>query len=192
MFAKDTTGGLGFAARSQIAVTVRAHERVDVTPVLRDATGAGSLSAGRVLMPVGQSWTELFFRLEGPRDERVRIEVHHPDQAEAVRTATLDAWFTVTGRVGLSAATSATATGSTDTVALTWADAIEHEGFRRIFVHVEKHGAITEPEVTQILGSPRAFRKFSLEFDGLLAKLPFRVRVEPGDGGKRYVKEGTK
>lgn len=189
MFAKETTGGLGFAARSKLAVTVRAHERADVTPVLRDATGAGSLSAGRVEMPVGPAWTELFFALEGPRDERVRVEVHHPDQSETVRTATLDAWFTVTGRVGPPAAT---ATTPTETVALTWADAIEHEGFRRIFLHLEKHGAITEPEVTQLLGSPRAFRRFSLEFDGLLAKLPFRVRVEPGDGGKRYVREGAK
>ena len=42
------------------------------------------------------------------------------------------------------------------------------------------------------VGSPRAFRRFSLEFDGYLKKLPFKVRVEPGAEGKRYVKEGEK
>lgn len=187
MFAKDTTGGLGFAATSRIPLALRAQDRSDVTPVLRDATGAGLLANGRLGVPVGQDWTELFFALQGARDERVRIEIHHPDQTESVRAAVLDAWFSVTAQQTQTADLPAL-----ETVALTWADAIEHEGFRRVFVHIEKHGAISEPEVTQILGSPRAFRKFSLEFDQLLGKLPFRVRVEPGDGGKRYVKEGDK
>lgn len=185
-------GSLGFVARSQIAVTIRPQERPDVTAVLRDATGPGSLSAGRVLMPVDSTWTELFFALDGPHDERVRVEVHHPDQAESVKPAALDSWFTVTGQIVLTVRAPILSSAPPEPALLTWSDGIEHEGFRRIFVHIEKHGAITEPEVTAILGSPRAFRKFSLEFDGLLAKLPFRVRVEPGDGGKRYVKEGSK
>jgi hypothetical protein len=61
-----------------------------------------------------------------------------------------------------------------------------------VFLHIEKHGMITEPDVTHLLGSPRAFRRFSLEFDLHLEKLPFRVRVESGAGGKSYVREGER
>jgi hypothetical protein len=31
-----------------------------------------------------------------------------------------------------------------------------------------------------------------VEFEGYLAKLPFRVSIESGEGGKRYVREGEK
>ena len=58
--------------------------------------------------------------------------------------------------------------------------------------HLEKHGVVTEPEVTDLLGSPRAFRRFSLEFDLHLPKLPFRVRIETAESGKRYVKEADR
>ena len=57
---------------------------------------------------------------------------------------------------------------------------------------IASEAIVTEPEVTNLLGSPRAFRRFSLEFDVHLAKLPFRVRIETGEGGKRYVREGDR
>ena len=72
------------------------------------------------------------------------------------------------------------------------ADTIADAGIRRVFLHVEKHGVITEPEVVAALGSPRLFRRFSLEFELHLAKLPFKVRIESGEGGKRYVREGDR
>jgi hypothetical protein len=49
---------------------------------------------------------------------------------------------------------------------------------------------ITDLEVTNFLGSQRAMRRFSLELEQHLPKLPFRVRIEAADGGKRYVREG--
>jgi len=75
---------------------------------------------------------------------------------------------------------------------LSWADGLADEGARRVFLHIDKHGAITEVEAVGFLGSQRAFRRFSLEFDGYLKKVPFKVRVEPAADGKRYVKEGEK
>ena len=78
------------------------------------------------------------------------------------------------------------------TTSSNWADQIADEGGRRVFLHIEKHGAIDEGEVIAMVGTPRAFRRFSLEFEAYLEKLPFRIRIEPGDGGKRYVREGKK
>jgi hypothetical protein len=51
------------------------------------------------------------------------------------------------------------------------------------------HGSVTEAELTVMLGSARAFRRFSLELESYLPRLPFRVRIEPAEGGKRYVRE---
>ncbi len=51
---------------------------------------------------------------------------------------------------------------------------------------------MTEEEMVGILGSARAFRRFSLDFEEHERKLPFRVRIEAGEGGKRYVREGDR
>ena len=75
---------------------------------------------------------------------------------------------------------------------LDWADALPAGGVRAVFEHLAVHGAITEGEVTRMLGSPRAFRRFSLDFDEHVRKVPFRIRMEPGTDGKRYVKEGER
>lgn len=71
-----------------------------------------------------------------------------------------------------------------------WASLLADEGARRVFLHLATHGSITEHEVTGFLGSPRAYRRFALEFDAHAQKVPFRVRIEPLADGKRYVKEG--
>jgi hypothetical protein len=61
-----------------------------------------------------------------------------------------------------------------------------------VFVHLFEHGSITEAEAVGFLGSPRAYRRFALEFEEHAAKVPFRVRIEAMADGKRYVKEGEK
>lgn len=62
----------------------------------------------------------------------------------------------------------------------------------QVFRHIERFGSITESEVTTILGSPRAFRRFSSEFERYATMVPFRVGIEMGANGKRYVKEGSR
>jgi hypothetical protein len=59
-----------------------------------------------------------------------------------------------------------------------------------VFEHIEKHGSVSETELSQILGGSRAVRKFSVAFDDSLKLVPFRVRIDTGAGEKRYVKEG--
>lgn len=74
----------------------------------------------------------------------------------------------------------------------TWADAIADEGLRGVFLHIAKHGVVTESELATLLGSTRAARRFSQEVDAHLSKLPFGIRTEPAEGGKRYVREADR
>ncbi len=186
-FAKETTTSLGFAAPRAVDLSVRALDRDAVRVIVKDVAAPVTLRSGRLQVPVGDAWGELFFGLEGPVDERVRIEIHHADKTENVRSAKPDQWYAVSGTVGAAAATSVEKQQSS-----AWADTIADEGIRRVFLHIEKHGTITEPEVTGLLGSPRAFRRFSLEFESHLVRLPFRVRIEANESGKRYVREGDR
>ncbi|NJL10012.1 MAG: PglZ domain-containing protein, partial [Calothrix sp. SM1_7_51] len=70
-----------------------------------------------------------------------------------------------------------------------WENSFEDETVRRVFLHLQKHDSITEVELTQILGSARKVRRFSLEFEEYLNKVPFSVRIETTSNGKRYVKQ---
>ena len=175
--------GLGFALAKTIDLALRVQELHGVRVIVKEATGAGKALGSTLRVPVSEDWTEVFFALEGPH-ERARIEIHHPDNVEKVEPHRLEPWFDVVK--------TKSAEDQPVTVTGTWADGIADEGVRKVFVHLEKHGSITEPEVTAMLGSPRAFRRFSLEFEAHVQQLPFRVRIEPADGGKRYVREGKK
>jgi hypothetical protein len=71
-----------------------------------------------------------------------------------------------------------------------WAADLADPGARSVFLHLETHGSVTEAEIIAFLGSPRAYRRFSLDFEQHVRSVPFRVRIEPAADGKRYVKEG--
>lgn len=189
VFPKGTTTSLGFAAVRSVDLAIQTPERGDVRVLIKDVAKPGALKGGRVQVPVGDDWCEVFFALEGPSDDRVRIEVTHPDKIEKVRSARPDEWYAVSGRQATKAPSVPPPAQITP---LTWADTIADEGLRKVFLHIEKHGVITETEVTQILGSPRATRRFSVEWETHVTKLPFIVRTEPGDSGKRWVREGSR
>lgn len=190
-FAKQTTTSLGFAAARAVDLALRVADRDDIRVIFKDAAGPGTLKAGRLQLPVGEAWMEVFFGLEGPTDERVRIEVYHPNNVEKVKSATPEQWYSVSGST-VSLPKGTKPASLPPPAPEVWAGTIVDEGIRKVFLHIEKHGVVTEPEVTNLLGSPRAFRRFSLEFDMHLPKLPFRVRIETAEGGKRYVREGDR
>lgn len=192
VFAKQTTTSLGFAAARAVDLSLRVLERDAVRVIFKDVSGPGALKTGRLQIPVSETWTEVFFGLEGPTDDRVRVEVHHPDNIEKVKSASPEAWYSVSG-TSVGAVTKVSKPASVPPPAPAgWAGTIADEGIRKVFLHIEKHGVVTEPEVTNLLGSPRAFRRFSLEFEEHLPKLPFKVRIETAEGGKRYVREGDR
>jgi hypothetical protein len=175
--------GLAFVAPSRIGLMLRAIGRDDVRVLVKEAQGA-ALDGGRIVLAPAEGAAEVFFALEGPRDERVRVEVFHPDGSQTVEVRILEGWFDVagTGRPG-SSAPPAPPTGED------WALAIADEGARQAFLHIARHGAITEEEAVRLLGSPRAARRFAAAFDDMKRQLPFIVRVETTERGKRYVKE---
>jgi hypothetical protein len=181
LFAKNTTTSLGFATAQTVDLALRSPGRADVRVVLKDCVPQVALRNGGVRAAVGEAWTEVFFGLDGSADERVRVEVFHAEGVENVRPATAPAWY------GVSGGAPGAAVSPVEQTLASWTDAIADEGVRRVFLHIEKHKAITETEVTAILGSPRVFRRFSLDFEAHTAKLPFGVRIETGEGGKRYV-----
>jgi PglZ domain-containing protein len=181
-------GQLGFAAPRDVTLAVRPVEAPAVRAVLKDAWAPARLEGGVVRVPVeAPEPTSLFFALEGPASGRVQIELYHPDASERVTPARLEDWFEVAFR-GAPSAAAAPAGGAS----VAWAEAIPDPGARAAFLHLQQHGAVTEAELTRILGSPRAFRRFSLAFEGYARLAPFRVRIEAGPDGKRYVKEGDR
>lgn len=187
--AAGQVGTLGFVAKREVRLAIGAVGRPDVQPVLKDVIGPGAIQDGTLRLPVDADWSQLFFSLEGPESGRARIEVYHPDNIEQVEARRLDEWFEVDFRRGASAPTAAAVSVERE---LTWVDGLADAGVRRVFTHLAEHGSITEAEVTTFLGSPRAFRRFSLDFDDHLKKVPFKVRIEGAADGKRYVKEGDK
>lgn len=189
-------GSLGFVAARAVDLALRVPDRPDLALSVRGVSGAGSERNGRLRVPVGGEWTEVFFALTGPKDERARVEVFHPDGVERVTACRPEQWFAVEGTTrAVAPAPPSDRTPPPPVAADDWAAGLE-EGPKRIFRHIEKHGAITEVEITRILatveGSPkagaRAFRRFSLEFDGYLKRLPFEVFVETAADGKRYTR----
>ena len=180
-----STARLGFATAGGVDLALRVPEREGIRGVIKDVAKPGELRAGRLRIPVGDAWTEVFFGLEGPSDERVQVEVYHPDSVERVREAKTESWFAVSG----TARTVAAASVPPPAAPATWVDAIADEGTRRVFLHIQKHGVISELEVADFLVTRSAMRRFTLEFDVLLEKLPFKVRTETSESGKRYVRD---
>jgi hypothetical protein len=178
IFPPDTQNNLAFAGPRAIDLDLRVPGRADIRAMVREVSGSGKLKAGRIQAPVKEEWVEVFFSLEGPADERVQVEVFHPDNIHRVQSAVADGLFVVVGRNK----------GAVAPLAPDWASAIE-EGARGIFLHLAEHGSITEEEIIRKLGSPRAARGFALKFDDHLKLLPFKVRSEANASGKRYVRE---
>jgi hypothetical protein len=116
----------------------------------------------------------------------VNVQVVVPDAGSAIAPCRVDGLFTVSY--------SATSVGGESIRAhvdnADWSSAFTDAAVRRVFVHLGEHGAVTETEITKMLGSSRAFRSFSLKFEQHVRLLPFRVRIDTGAGEKRYLKDG--
>lgn len=78
--------------------------------------------------------------------------------------------------------------GSISGIGDRWQDNFDDPAIIKVFEHLEKHGAIVETELVQMLGSPRKARSFAVRFEEFTAKVPFGVQVENVPSGKRYIK----
>lgn len=176
-------GNLAFGGDDALDLAVRVPGRTDVHVDLIECDG-GILTGAMVRVRVGQPFT-LFFRLIGPREEPVRVEVLDPASSNRLAPRAVDAWFPVLSRQAVAGNAPVVAPPPDD-----WLTGFEDEGTRRIFAHLAKHGSISESECMTLLGGARAFRAFSRDIETHAARAPFTVIVEHAATGKRYVRDG--
>lgn len=188
---------LAFGGRSRIELALRCPDAPDLKVELTQPRGAAQLSGSVIQAPVGEAF-ELFFRLIGSSQEKVCVEVFHPSGTDQVIPCIPAARFLVTAlstsrqRPSEKAAPqpAPTPVAVADSASPPWLETLSNnERIRQLFAHLAAHGAITEPEVAAMLGSPRAARRFSLQVDELASRAPFSVRVVVVGEVKRYVKE---
>jgi hypothetical protein len=188
---------LAFGSRNRIELALQCPDDPELQVELAQARGQATVSEGLIKAPVGESF-ELFFRLRGSSQEKVRVEVFHPSATDQVTTCIPEARFLVSAlstapqrpsEVPAPDPLPAPAT-TQDSGMQQWLEDLSEDGkIRQLFAHLATHGAITEPEVAAMLGSPRAARRFALQVDELASRAPFSVRVVVVGEVKRYVKE---
>ena len=128
--ALQQTGSLGFVATAQLGVALRVPDRPDIQVLIKGTTRAQN-RAGRLEVKLDE-WAEVFFSLVGPRDERVRVELFHPDGVEQVTACRCEGWFQVVGGALPESAAAAPATSP----ATRWQDNFPDEGARKAFAHI--------------------------------------------------------
>lgn len=215
----ESQAAFAFSAAKEVELDVRAAEGegVGVMVELCQVRGGAKLEGGVLRAAVGERF-EVFFRLDGPAESRVRVEVYHPSGAATVDPASPEARFTVLRRempesdagsdVSMDGVDAAASTGEAPSPAQPprprsvppashspggpgagWLDELPDGGVREVFAHLEAHGAVTETEMATMLGTTRKVRSFALHFEEHAKRAPFRVRIDIVGGVKRYVRE---
>ena len=91
-----------------------------------------------------------------------------------MQPALIDTYFEVAGSKQKEAAATTSASNQPAGTASDWQGSFEDDSIRDVFLHLAQYGAITETELTRLLGSPRKVRQFALHFETHLQKVPFR------------------
>lgn len=196
------TASLGFAAPKAISLALRVPGRPDVMISLLDAGPPATLSDGRVLVPPNRDEALIEFELEALADEKVRVEIYHPDAREDVTPKVVDGFFDA-GRnrripkppAAGSSPPSAPAPPSVRPPATPepptpeWGALVADESYRRVLEIIAERRSINEAELEQVLGSPRRVRAFARHFDQIVRVLPFEVEVLTVHGMKAYARK---
>lgn len=177
-------GALAFGGVRELDIGLRVADGPDVRVEVCDVRGAARRVAGAVRAQVGDTF-EVFFRLTGTSEARVRVELHHPGAEAEVVACILDTRFLVGVVAGAVAAPSPEPARESDA----WLALLPEGGARQVFAHISAHGAVTETEATGMFANPRGLRAFAIAFESYAAKAPFGVRIETVGGMKRYVRE---
>jgi hypothetical protein len=178
--------GLEFGRPTDVELALRAVDAPGVQVDLCQVRGNAQLAGATITANPGQPF-EVFFRLVGPEDGRIPVEVFHPSAAHQVRPATTAGRFEVAAaRVRLAEAAASVGSG------VAWLAQLPDGGVRELFAHLHARGVVTESEAQAMLGSARALRMFSLDFERHAEAAPFLVRIEVVAGVKRYVRQGAR
>lgn len=175
---------LGFTGRREVELVLDALDAAGVSIEMVQCTGA-RIETGALVASVDGEF-ELLFRLTGPRGLRTRVELRAALGRDEVNPLVLERRFAVDATGDLDTSTSDEPM-EPDTG---WLQTLPEGGVRMVFEHIHRFGAINEADATGMLGSPRAFRRFSQDFEQHLERAPFEVRIDLSSGQKRYVREG--
>ena len=189
--------GLEFGGGEMIELGLQVLDAEDVQVELKEVTGGSRLEGNSVMAAVGQEF-ELFFRLNSPNDQRVRVQLVHTSGVADVTPGVLSERYQVSVSQNSQAVKPVVVERPRRTTperepapeAPAWLMELPSDEIRSVFAHLETHGVITETEIATKLGGPRAFRRFSGQFDALAKQAPFTIRIESVNGVKRYLKEG--
>ena len=180
---------LDFGSPTDVELALRVPELDGVQIELCQTRGKARMQGGVVLASVGESF-ELFFRLSGPSEARVQVELFHPGAVAKVTPYVPDARFEVTA-LWARASTGATPPPPPVIAAADrWLEQLTEPGVRQVFAHLATHGVVSEDQAAEMLGGPRALRRFAFRFEEWARKAPFSVRIDVVAGVKRYVRQG--
>jgi hypothetical protein len=200
---EQSTAPLGFHAAKAITLALRIPGRPEIALRLLDASPPAVLEAGRLRIPPNRDEALVEFELEGEVDEKVQVEIFHPDEVEDVRSKLVEGFFDVRRQrrakprsVPPEARRSVTPPPSRRSAAVprveaapSWRELIEDEGYRRVFGIIEERRSINEDELTTVLGSSRRVRFFARQFDQLVTRVPFEVEIRTVAGMKTYARK---
>jgi len=178
---------LGFGGSDTIELGLRVADEPEIQVELCETRGGARLTRGAVIATIGEPF-DLFFRLSGTTETRVRIELFHTGAEADVSPCAVEGRFAVTAARTSNRPSLHQAVPSKGRE---WLKELPDDGVRQVFQHLAEHGVVTESEAAAMLGSQRAARRFAMRFDELAAKAPFNVRIDVVAGVKRYVREGT-
>ena len=188
--------GFTFGGDEQKELALRAIDGGDVQVSLLGVFGGATLEAGAVRATVGKPF-DVYFRLHGPEESRVRVELFHPGSADTVKPGTVTDRFDVICDLRppaqVTPASRIRAAGDSSlekTTSDAWLREFEDEGVRRVLQQLWQHAVVAETELESMLGSPREARRFARQVDDYARRIPFAIRVETVGGMKRYVREG--
>ena len=179
-------GGLAYVGTEKVNLALRVRDRPDILVTIKEAPGV-ELKNQELHLQANETWAEVLFDLKGNKDERVRIEIFHPDKIAEIEPLILTSYFNVSGASSVedtSASEPAPSVSNSD-----WQNSFEDAKIARVFLHLDEHSSLTEVELNRILGSPRKARRFAGNLEQYLARVPFAVKVEQTSNGKRYVKD---
>ncbi len=178
--------GLEFGRPAEVVLALRALQAPGVQLDLCQVRGNGQLSGATVIAGPGPGF-EVFFRLTGPEDCRIAVEIYHPSAVHQIKPTTAPVRFEVAAaRARVADAPASPVPG------IAWLERLPAGGVRELFAHLHARGVVTEPEAQTMLGSARAVRMFSLDFERHAQEAPFVVRIDVVAGVKRYVRQGAR
>lgn len=180
---------LSFAGPTTIGLALRVRGRDDLTLTVISADPPAELASGQVQVPPNRAEALIEFEIEGAIDEKVQVEVYHPDAVAEVTPKVVDGFFDVARDRRLPRSETPKPPPVEPPKAGGWQELIADEAYRRALTILAERRSINEEELCTVLGSSTRVRIFSRRYEELLQFLPFQIEVLTVNGMKVYTRK---